>query len=60
MEIQIKIKMENEAFENIEGAEAARILRELANKIEEQTAVEMVGGRLSDVNGNKVGTWDVT
>ena len=56
----LKIKTENAAFENDhqgEGLELARILRRLADK------VENIGGSddhgvLMDVNGNRVGEWE--
>ena len=48
-------KMGNAAFEYPEG-EVARILRELADKIEAQG---LTGGVLMDYNGNKVGEWNV-
>jgi len=52
--ITIKIRhMDNDAFEEADGTiEAARILRELAKRIEEgRTPI-----RLFDINGNAVGT----
>jgi len=53
--------MDNAAFEDGNaGAELARILGELAAKV---SRVEITPGRgwdLFDVNGNKVGTFEVT
>jgi len=51
--ITIKIKMTNAAFEGVNYQhEAARILKELANKIDDGR-IPLV---LFDVNGNSVGT----
>ena len=53
--IIISINTANSAFEGNEGKEVARILRELADKLEH-------GGQPSsvrDINGNKVGTVDI-
>ena len=61
MKATIKIEMDNAAFEDGNaGAELARILGELAAKV---SRVEITPGRgwdLFDVNGNKVGTFEVT
>jgi hypothetical protein len=60
MEITIKINLDNAAFEkNGNDVELSRILEEFARscyfaKLEESK------GNLRDVNGNKVGTWEVT
>ena len=59
MKATIKIEMDNAAFEDGNaGAELARILGELAAKV---SRVEITPGwNLFDVNGNKVGTFEVT
>ena len=59
MKLLIEIKMDNAAFEDGSGTECARILRELANRIEgEQCAIGDVTPCL-DINGNKVGKAEV-
>ncbi|HEU0197011.1 MAG TPA: hypothetical protein VFQ88_07305 [Nevskiaceae bacterium] len=57
--ITIKIETGNAAFDP-EPEEVARILRELADKVEKSRGVEK-GDEMSlfDANGNKVGTWRV-
>ena len=53
-EFNVKIKTENSAFEeNGIGLETARILRVIADKIEQSEA----DGNCIDYNGNKVGFW---
>ena len=53
--IRIEIETSNAAFES-GGAELARILRELANDVETEDSLEVVGIIfLYDVNGNHVG-----
>ena len=56
MELQIKINLDNEAFENLEG-EIARILRHWVQHIEID-GMGQNGDRwaLTDLNGNTVGT----
>lgn len=56
MKAKIEIRMENEAFDGNEGGETARILRELADKIQGQDYfTPMDEYTLRDINGNKVG-----
>lgn len=50
--LTVQIETTNDAFFDDRGAEAARILRELADKIE-AGADEVI---LRDYNGNRVGT----
>jgi len=50
---RISIDLDNAAFEAQEGAEVARILRELAEECEEGGVAENL--TLRDVNGNTVG-----
>ncbi len=50
--ITIKIKTKNAAFADDPGCEIARILRDLADKIENYLLVD---DTLSDSNGNAVG-----
>ena len=56
--LTIKIKTDNAAFEDDPGKayECARILRELANKLERGHEV----GKCIDYNGNTVGEWRLT
>ena len=59
MTTKIEINMDNAAFEEINGAELARILRELASVVED---VHLTAGhykRVGDSNGNKVGQFVV-
>lgn len=58
MAVEIVMRTENAAFTGGNArAEVARILREVADKIEEGDRDE---GRCMDVNGNGVGTWSAT
>lgn len=67
MTLKIEIKMDNAAFFNDDrqhgaarGAEAARILREYATYISEETWEEADSvWQLYDVNGNNVGTAEI-
>ena len=52
---KLTLHLGNAAFENRIGYETARILRELANKIEETNAHD--GGQCADINGNTVGSY---
>lgn len=45
----------NDAFADEPGQEIARILRDLADKIEENGLVEDVVQRIRDINGARVG-----
>ena len=56
MEATIRINMDNEAFEENESLELARILRELIEEIEDKDALKR---NLFDINGNKVGTFEI-
>ena len=51
--VEIKINMDNAAFDENEGVELARILRKLANCVDNDLHVDEV--HLRDVNGNTVG-----
>ena len=59
--IHITIKTDNAAFSNddgdgkAEGPEVARILRYLADKIEDEADLSGYSAPCLDVNGNKVG-----
>lgn len=62
MKLKITITMENAAFDGSEGAEAARILRRLADEMAPAGAEDLFdfNRNLRDVNGNKVGTALIT
>ncbi len=53
--ITIKIETENDAFHPLQEFETARILRELADRIETNSEITTI----RDVNGNKVGEYNV-
>lgn len=53
---RLSIRMNNSAFENVNGQELARILRALADKIEEDNLDNGDTISLHDINGNRVGT----
>jgi hypothetical protein len=57
MKLQMTIAMDNEAFMGAPGYELARILRELAGKLENEISSDPFDThiRLRDVNGNTVG-----
>ena len=56
MTLTITITMDNAAFDPEPGPEVARILRKLADQLEDN--VEKVSA-LRDINGNKVGEVEV-
>jgi len=59
--ITIKINTENAAFTDDEGRETARILHNLADRIEDsQKLDERDGFLLRDINGNTVGDFDIS
>ena len=56
MKLKIEIRMDNAAFEDNEGAECARILRSLAEKIEDSPKLDAgLWSTLYDCNGKGVG-----
>ena len=55
MKLTIEIEMDNAAFEDGNGTEAARILTRLAEKLADRGSVEYDDWTLFDVNGNVVG-----
>lgn len=54
---QVQIQLGNDAVRN--GWDVARLLRALAYKVEGTALAQIDGGRLMDLNGNSVGTWEV-
>ncbi len=60
MMFELKTKTDNAAFHEAPGAERselARILRDLAGRLEEGDSRS--GGSLRDINGNRVGRWSL-
>ena len=56
MKFIMDAKMDNAAFRAYPEGELARMLREIAEKIEKGR----VYGSVMDINGNIVGSWDIT
>ena len=52
----LKIKTSNAAFQDCSGVEIARILRELADTVQER---EHIAGNVMDYNGNTVGAYQL-
>ena len=58
--LKLKINTENQAFDQAEGQEVARILRDLADRLENLDKLQECQLPLRDLNGNTVGyyqTW---
>lgn len=55
MKCTIEFQMDNAAFEDNSGAEAARILRELADEVEHYEVEIGIDGTVHDINGNVIG-----
>lgn len=55
MKLTITINLENAAFEDNEGTECARILTDLASRIDDMTNLDGASENLRDINGNNVG-----
>lgn len=61
MQFTLTIKMDNAAFEESNSDELARILSNLAGRLDESRSREIGDGEyIHDVNGNRVGNWEVT
>lgn len=59
MKAQLTVTMDNAAFaDGNDKAELARILRDLADNLEAGDGTD--GATLHDLNGNKVGRFDIT
>lgn len=56
MKLTVTIQMDNAAFEPEPGEEAARVLREYADRIEGSARFLTEAFSLYDANGNHVGT----
>lgn len=70
MKLKLEITMDNAAFFDDDaddydtlgpaaGRECARILRRLADRLDDETPTDGDGSKLVDINGNAVGTWEV-
>lgn len=57
MEFTMKINMDNAAFDRGDGRELARLLREAATRLAD---VGESDGTLRDINGNTVGSWEIS
>jgi hypothetical protein len=57
--LKLTIECGNAAFEDMPGAECARILRDLADKLEGVGHGRRVSGTCRDHNGNFVGEWSL-
>jgi len=53
---KLRMSTGNEAFTQAPERETARLLRQVADRLEAGT----VNGSISDANGNQVGTFDLT
>jgi hypothetical protein len=56
---KLEIETDNYAFDE-PGPEVARILREVADRVEQLTDKEPYGGNFKDVNGHTVGWFDLS
>lgn len=55
---KLNFETDNAAFDGAHIAESARILREIADKME--SGAQVGGGPIRDINGNRVGHWEMT
>jgi hypothetical protein len=55
MKFELKIECDNDAFGDWPGIEVARILRDVANRVDGDA--EGTHGGVRDANGNTVGEW---
>ena len=53
MDFELKFNMDNAAFEQYPEGETERILIEIGRMVIEGSCY----GNISDINGNKIGTW---
>lgn len=56
MKLTLKLRLDNAAFDLCLATETARILKEVAERIEDGRGE----GKCRDINGNTVGEWKVT
>lgn len=52
---KLEFRTGNAAFEDCAEQEISRILKEIANKVEDGST----GGKVKDINGNTIGEWDL-
>ncbi len=55
MEFKVTVDMQNAAFDDGPATELSRILKALSKAVQEGAD----GGNVFDLNGNKVGSWEV-
>lgn len=61
MKFKLEIDMVNAAFDGNPSRELARLLTVLVGNIKRRPAIRKLDeGRFTDINGNRVGTWEVT
>lgn len=61
MTLTLNLSCDNAAFADNSGAEIARILRDMADKVDGMIRYDAKGtysGDLRDINGNTVGKWE--
>ena len=54
---KMEFATDNAAFDDMPATECARILRDIARKIE--TGERLDGGPIRDINGNRIGHWEL-
>ena len=59
MMFDLHVECDNAAFEDNLGQELARILIEIAQEIRQRSDDDVTTGRIFDINGNRVGQWEV-
>ncbi len=55
MKFTMEVEMDNAAFDRGDGRELSRILRLIENKL----CAGETSGKCMDLNGNKVGSWEI-
>jgi len=58
MKLTVNIRMDNAAFED--AGELSRILRDLAKTLDGRTFDSECGSTVRDINGNTVGTYQIS
>lgn len=53
--MKLQFETDNSAFESCGATESARILRAIANRIESGD----LDGAVMDINGNRIGKWEL-
>lgn len=57
MQFSMTVEMDNAAFDADSRGELARILRRAARDLDDD--VTATAGRMRDINGNTVGSWEI-